>query len=42
MTPSYVIVGSQSVKTVGFSEGRGIDGDKKIRGRKRHRKEELR
>lgn len=36
MTPSYGIVDSQSVKTVGSSEGRGIDGGKKIKGRKRH------
>ena len=36
MTPSYGIIDSQSVKTVSSSEGRGIDGGKKIKGRKRH------
>ena len=34
--PSYAIVDSQSVKTVSFSEERGFDGGKKIKGRKRH------
>lgn len=36
MAPSYGIVDSQSVKTVGCSEGRGIDSGKKVKGRKRH------
>ena len=36
MTPSYGIIDSQSVKTVSSSEGRGIDGGKKIKGRKRN------
>jgi putative transposase len=35
-TPSYGIIDSQSVKTVYASENRGIDGNKKIKGRKRH------
>jgi putative transposase len=35
-TPSYGIIDSQSAKTVSFSEQRGIDGGKKIKGRKRH------
>ncbi len=35
-TPSYGIVDSQSVKTISHSEERGIDGGKKIKGRKRH------
>jgi putative transposase len=35
-TPSYGIVGSQSVKTAYASEGRGYDGNKKTKGRKRH------
>lgn len=35
-TPSYGIVDSQSVKTISDSEDRGIDGGKKIKGRKRH------
>jgi putative transposase len=36
-TPSLVIVDSQSVKTAAFiSEEKGIDGNKKINGRKRH------
>lgn len=35
-TPSYGIFDSQSVKTVYASEERGIDGNKKIKGRKRH------
>ncbi len=34
--PSYGIVDSQSVKTVSASEQRGIDGVKKVKGRKRH------
>ena len=34
--PSYAIIDSQSVKTIGASEERGIDGGKKIKGRKRH------
>ncbi len=36
LTPSYGIVDSQSVKTVSASEQRGMDGGKKIKGRKRH------
>ncbi len=35
-TPSYAIIDSQSVKTVSSSEARGVDGNKKIKGRKRH------
>jgi hypothetical protein len=35
-TPSYGIVDSQSVKTVAASEGRGYDGNKKTKGRKRY------
>jgi putative transposase len=35
-TPSYGIVDSQSVKTAYASEGRGYDGNKKTKGRKRH------
>ena len=34
-TPSYGIVDSQSVKTVSSSDARGLDGNKKIKGRKR-------
>lgn len=34
--PSYGIVDSQSVKTVDSSDERGIDGGKKVKGRKRH------
>ena len=34
--PSYGIVDSQSVKTVAASEEIGIDGGKKVKGRKRH------
>lgn len=34
--PSYGIVDSQSVKTQYASEARGIDGGKKVKGRKRH------
>jgi putative transposase len=35
-TPSYGIVDSQSAKTAYASEGRGYDGNKKTKGRKRH------
>lgn len=35
-SPTYAIVDSQSVKTVYSSQFRGIDGGKKIKGRKRH------
>lgn len=35
-SPSYGIVDSQSVKTAYASEGRGYDGNKKTKGRKRH------
>jgi putative transposase len=35
-TPSYGIIDSQSAKTVSDSEQGGIDGGKKIKGRKRH------
>ena len=35
-TPSYAIVDSQSVKTQYDSEQRGIDGNKKVKGHKRH------
>ena len=34
--PSYGIIDSQSVKTIYASESRGIDGGKKVKGRKRH------
>ena len=34
--PSYSLIDSQSAKTVYASEERGIDGGKKIKGRKRH------
>ena len=34
--PSYGLIDSQSVKTVYASEGRGYDGGKKVKGRKRH------
>lgn len=34
--PSYAIVDSQSTKTLYASEERGIDGGKKVKGRKRH------
>lgn len=36
MTHSYGFIDSKSVKTVGASEERGIDGGKKIKGRKHH------
>ena len=35
-TPTYSLIDSQSVKTTGASMERGIDGGKKIKGRKRH------
>jgi putative transposase len=35
-SPSYGIIDSQSVKTQYASEDRGIDGGKKVKGRKRH------
>lgn len=35
-TPTYGIIDSQSAKTTSASEERGIDGGKKIKGRKRH------
>ena len=35
-SPSYGIIDSQSSKTVAASEERGIDGGKKVKGRKRH------
>jgi len=34
--PSYAIIDSQSIKTVYKGEERGFDGNKKIKGRKRH------
>ena len=34
--PTYSIIDSQSVKTTSASEERGIDGGKKVKGRKRH------
>ena len=34
--PSYSLIDSQSVKTTSAAENRGIDGGKKIKGRKRH------
>ena len=36
VTPSYGIIDSQSAKIVAVSEERGIDGGKKVKGRKRH------
>ncbi len=35
-SPSYSLIDSQSAKTVYASEERGIDGGKKVKGRKRH------
>ena len=35
-SPSYGIIDSQSVKTIYASENRGIDGEKKVKGHKRH------
>ena len=35
-TPTYGIIDSQSVKTIYASDERGIDGGKKVKGRKRH------
>ena len=35
-SPSYGIIDSQSVKTLYASDERGIDGGKRIKGRKRH------
>ena len=34
--PTYAVIDSQSVKTVYASEGRGLDGGKKVKGHKRH------
>lgn len=34
--PTYSLIDSQSVKTTYAAKGRGIDGGKKIKGRKRH------
>ncbi|WP_323743922.1 transposase [Streptococcus sp. Marseille-Q5986] len=34
--PTYAIIDSQSVKTTDAAEERGIDGGKKVKGRKRH------
>jgi putative transposase len=34
--PTYSLIDSQSVKTTSASEARGIDGGKKVKGRKRH------
>jgi putative transposase len=34
--PSYSIIDSQSVKTTGPCEEKGIDGEKLVKGRKRH------
>lgn len=34
--PSYALIDSQSIKTTGPADGRGIDGGKKVKGRKRH------
>ena len=36
VAPGYAIIDSQSVKTIYVSEDRGIDGGKKVKGRKRH------
>ena len=36
VTPTYAIIDSQSVNTTDVAENRGIDGGKKIKGRKRH------
>lgn len=35
-TPTYAIIVSQSVKTTDVAEERGIDGGKKVKGRKRY------
>ncbi|MFK0578756.1 IS5 family transposase [Campylobacter jejuni] len=35
-TPTYAIIDSQSVKTTGKAEQKGLDGGKKVKGRKRH------
>ena len=35
-SPTYAIIDSQSVKTTDTAENRGIDGGKKVKGRKRH------
>ena len=35
-SPTYAIIDSQSVKTTDVAENRGIDGGKKVKGRKRH------
>ena len=36
LTPSYAIIDSQSAKTASYNDQRGIDGGKKVKGRKRH------
>ena len=36
VTPTYAIIDSQSVNTTDVAENRGIDGGKKVKGRKRH------
>ena len=35
-TPSYSLIDSQSAKTTSSADERGIDGGKKVKGRKRH------
>lgn len=36
LQPTYSLIDSQSTKTTGKAEARGIDGGKKVKGRKRH------